>query len=363
MVRVLHVLNGLGYGGAETFIMNVYRKINKENIQFDFLIRSNKNNHELIKEIERYGGNVYITSAYPRNFIKNYKETKDFFKNHRYDVVHVHANSLLYLLPLKLAKNMKVPCRIIHSHNTQAFHPFLTFIHKWNRLFIYKLATNYIACGNIAGTWMFKKKFQIIPNAIDLAKFMFNQEVRNDVRKKLKVENNFVVGHIGRFTKQKNHKMVLEIFREIHNLNQSAKLVLIGEGELYSDIQKLVSHYKLENSVIFLGGQDNISEFLQAMDIFVFPSLYEGIPITLLEVQANGLPCIISDQISKEVIVSKNMKEKSLLESPKQWATDALSLNTKRDIEINDLLRNSKYNIENTVKILEDMYIGGSINA
>lgn len=363
MVRVLHVLNGLGHGGAESFIMNVYRKIDRDKVQFDFLLRSDKNREDLIEEIENYGGKIYIVSPFSQQIIKNYKDTKMFFKKYKYDVIHVHANSLFYLLPLKLAKKYKIPCRIMHSHNTQALHPIVTMIHKLNKHRIYKLATNYIACGQSAGRWMFHRNYKLISNAIDLDKFKYNEKVRNHIRKQLHIENNFVVGHIGRFTKQKNHKMLIHIFKEIHQLNESAKLLLVGDGELFKDIQSLVSHYKLDNSVIFLGGQEHIADLLQAMDVFIFPSLYEGVPITLLEVQANGLPSVISDQISKEVIVGKNIKVKSLLEKPEQWAKDVLTFQVKRDEDTYDLLKKSKYNIENTVKILENMYIGGCSNA
>ncbi|WP_010200274.1 glycosyltransferase [Bacillus sp. m3-13] len=203
-IRVLHVLNGLGSGGTESFIMNIYRNIDRSKVQFDFLIRSTKDN--LLKnEIEKLGGKVYITSEFPRHFIKNYREINEFFKRNKdYNIVHVHANALMYVKPLKIAKKYGVNCRIIHSHNTQtANNPLYKYIHHWNKRFISEQATDFFACSKMAGDWMFNNSYKVINNAIDVNKFQFNEEKRKKVRELFKLENKFVIGHIGRFTYQK----------------------------------------------------------------------------------------------------------------------------------------------------------------
>ena len=357
-IKVLQVLNGLGHGGAEAFVMNMYRNIDRDKVQFDFLVRSTDNS-KYEEEVKRLGGKIFITSPFPAAFWKNYKETKKFFREHTdYDIIHVHANSLIYLLPLKLSKKYGVKCRVIHSHNTRSAKSIYKIIHDYNKKKIEKYATQCFACSSIAGKWMFDGEFDIIKNAIDTNKFTFNQETRNKVRRMLKIDDKFVVGHVGRFTYQKNHKFVLEIFREIVKLNPNAVLLLIGEGELKTEVAEKANLMGIDEKIIFLGTKDNISDFLNSFDVFIFPSFFEGLPIALVEAQASGVPCLISDVISNETIVTDVVKKKSLEDSVQDWAKEAINwaLKTERKNMYQEIV-DSGFDMSSAVKTLENFYL------
>lgn len=357
-VRVLHVLNGLGNGGAEAFIMNMYRNIDKDKVQFDFLVRSTDNS-KYEDEIKKLGGRVFVTASFPKEVWKNYKETKKFFHEHKeYDIVHVHANSLVYLLPLKLAKKYRIKCRIMHSHNTRSAKSVYGFLHNYNKKRIGRYVTNCFACSTIAGNWMFNGDFTIIKNAIDTNKFIFNKDVRNRIRKELRIDDKFVVGHIGRFTYQKNHKFVLEIFNEILKINSNAVLLLLGEGELKTEIIERARLMKIEDKIIFLGTKNNIYDFLNGFDVFLFPSFFEGLPVSLVEAQASGVPCIISDVISNETIVTNVVKRKSLKDSAKDWAKKTIEVSAKNERKnMYSEIKNAGFDMENAVKELENFYM------
>ena len=213
-VRVLHIINGLGSGGAESFLMNMYRNIDREKIQFDFLLRSEENMYK--DELEKMGSKVYVTASFPKHFMKNYCETKKFLKEHKYEVIHVHANALLYLTALILAKKEGVKCRIVHSHSISAKYPVLKIIHNFNKNLLHFWATDYLACSEDAGKWMFKKQYTHIKNSTDLDKFRFNRRKRECVREELGIDEDvFVIGHIGRFLPVKNHSFILSVFKSI----------------------------------------------------------------------------------------------------------------------------------------------------
>lgn len=163
-------------------------------------------------------------------------------------------------------------------------------IHRFNRLFVSKLATHYFSCGYEAGEWMFKKKeFEIINNAIDTKKYIFNEEIKKKIRHDMKLENGFVIGHVGRFVEQKNHAFLIDIFNGIYNQNPKAYLILIGDGELLPSIKEKVNQLNLSENVFFLGLRQDVTDLLQAFDVFVFPSLFEGLPIALIEAQADWI--------------------------------------------------------------------------
>lgn len=362
VIRVLHVLNSLSSGGAESFIMNVYRNIDKSKVQFDFLLRSNQNNL-YIEEVERLGGKVYILPDFPRHILKNYKELKEFFTLHEeYKIMHVHANSLLYIKPLKVAMDNKVPVRIIHSHNTRSRNNlFYGALHAWNKRKINKIATHLFACSEDAGKWMFgENKFKVIHNAVDLENFTYNLQDRANIRKEFGIENKYVIGHVGRFAKQKNPIFLLEIFKAIKELNSDAVLLLVGTGEMEQAIKKKASQLGVMEDIIFAGVRTDIPQIMSAMDVFLFPSLYEGLAIALIEAQASGLNCVTSEKVvPSKVNVTGLVKYIPLDQSAAEWAASVLksSGRSPQGKDMKKTLKNAGYDIKSEVSKMESFYI------
>lgn len=357
-IKVLHVLNGLGHGGAEAFVMNMYRNIDRDKIQFDFLVRSTDNsNYE--EEVKKLGGRIYVTAPFPKNAIKNWIQTKSFFSTHQeYDIVHVHANSLLYLLPLKLAKKYGVKCRIIHSHNTRSAKKIYNIIHDFNKTRIKKYATDCFACSKIAGEWMFNSHFVIIKNAIDTNKFSYNRHMRNELRKELKISNKFVIGHVGRFTYQKNHIFLIEVFKEVLKCKTDAILVLVGDGELKNDVYEKVKKLGIADKVLFAGAQKNVADYLNVFDVLLFPSYFEGLPIALIEAQASGVSCVISDTISDEILVTDLVYRKSLKSEAREWAEEIINLDNahERRSRYQDIV-DAGFDMNHSVQVLQNFYL------
>lgn len=357
MVRVLHVLNNLGSGGAESFVMNVYRNIDRNKVQFDFLIRSDKNN-SLLAEIESMGGQIYKTPAFPQKIFSNYRVLNSFMKEHckDYEVIHIHANALVYVKPLQLAYKYGIPCRVIHSHNTDSR---LKAIHKFNQRRVVKWATHRFACSDLAGEWMFPNdNFCFIPNGIDLDRFAFNEIDREEIRSKLKLTDRFVVGNVGRFTYQKNHPFIIQIFEQLHKIKPESTLLLVGEGADQQNIKKMVIEKNLTDAVVFAGATKEVQKYLSAMDCFLFPSLFEGLPVALVEAQANLLPCVISNAITKEVIVEKVVELN--LDSPvDEWVNAVLKSKRTKMSEKNGI---EKFDINAVAKRLEGFYLNGRVD-
>ncbi|MCA0756493.1 glycosyltransferase family 1 protein [Paenibacillus sp. N4] len=348
MIRVLQCVHGMNRGGLETFIMNVYRNIDRARIQFDFLVHTD-DKCDFDDEIVALGGNIFSIPSRHSGLIKNRKALDEFFRRHKeYKIVHMHSSSLSYVEPLRAAKKYNVPIRIIHSHSTQEGGSFIhKYIHKWNQLFIKLDATHHIACSDLAGEWMYGKKirnsnsYKIINNGIKTNQFLFSREKRQKVREKLGVSGKFVIGHIGRLTYPKNHEFLIEIFNIFHKMDSNSLLLLVGEGELRSQIEQKIKKLNLENSVILTGKRDDIADLLQGMDIFIFPSHFEGLPVTLVEAQTAGLPCIVSDNITKQVKITDNIVYEKLESSISVWVERIL------DIKKNYLRKNERENIVN----------------
>ena len=357
MIRILQCVNDMHRAGLETMLMNYYRNIDREKIQFDFLThRPNRSDYD--DEIESLGGKVYYAPRlYPQNYYAYFKYMKKFFAKHpEYQIVHSHIDSMSYL-PLLAAKKAGVPIRIAHSHNTSIDKDFKYILKQYYRLRITSAANYYCACGKEAGEFLFPgKDAKIIPNAIEVDKFVYNDEMRKLKRKKLGVENSFVIGHVGRLSYQKNHKFLIEIFSEIYKKNKNAVLLLIGVGEKEEEIKKQVHELGLDKEVKFLGNRSDVNELYQAMDIFVMPSFFEGIPVTGIEAQFSNLPCIFSDKVPKEVSFTNQCKFLSLDKSSKEWCDVILSTKVADRMNNEDVVNNSWYNIKNAKTILTEYY-------
>lgn len=357
MIRVLHVVNDMHRAGLETMLMNYYRNIDRTKIQFDFLThRPQKSDYD--DEIIAMGGKVYYAPRlYPHNYPAYFKYMEKFFEEHpEYQIVHSHIDSMSYL-PLRAAKKAGIPVRIAHSHNTSIDKDFKYILKQFFRSRITSVASHYCACGKEAGEFLFKDKdTKVIPNAIEVDRFLFNQEVRKQKREELGLKDEFVLGHVGRLSYQKNHKFLIDIFSEVHKKNKNTVLLLIGVGEKEQEIKAQIRTLGLDNVVRFLGSRSDVNELYQAMDVFVMPSFFEGIPVTGVEAQFAELPCIFSTKVPKEVSFTDKCKFLTLEESIDRWAEVILSINTNVRIENNMTVKNSWYNIKNAKSILVEYY-------
>lgn len=369
-VKVLYFIDRMLKGGIQSFVIEIIKNIDKEKIQIDFLLLDDGNKYELEDELKKLGCKVFkLEGMWVRkttDFIKYNKVLDDFFKQHNdYKVVHLHSSSKNYMV-LKKAKKYGIPMRIAHSHNIdfQTQNPVKKFIGNIFKIFLKKYSTNFFACSKLAGEWLFGKKivnsnkFQVIHNAIDYNRFKFNQEKRENIRRELNVKDNEVlVGHIGRFTNQKNHEFLIDIFDEMVKQNSNCKLLMIGKGEKEQIIKDKVKNLNLENKVIFEGFKDDVSGYLNAMDYFVFPSLYEGLGIVLIEAQANGLKCFTSkDVVPLDAKVTPQLQYIKLEDSSFKWSSIILSNNKDRQ-NTYEFFKESKYFIQDTVEILNKQYL------
>lgn len=361
-IRIAHIVGKWLGGGVEAVIMNYYRHIDRSKIQFDFICDSDSTNIPY-EEIEKLGGKVIIVPPYQKVF-KYIKELIKIFKENNYKIVHSHINTLS-VFPLYAAKKAGVSVRIAHSHSTTNKKEWKKNLMKLVlRPFSKVFATDYFACSELAGRWLFgdktfdEGKVYVLNNAIDLDKFKYDEKIRKSKRKELGIKDNeIVIGHIGRFVEQKNHRGLIDIFNEIHKLNNETVLILAGQGPLMEEMQEKVKSLDLENSVKFLGQRSDANELYQAFDVFLLPSLYEGLPVVGVEAQAAGLLCILSDDMTKETKVLETTEFLSLYTSPEVWANVVLQSyeNYKRKDTIDEITKNN-FNIKKEASKLENKY-------
>ncbi len=363
-IRVLQVVAELGMGGIQSFIMNVYRNIDREKVQFDFLLNMDKKG-TFEEEIEQLGGKVYRVISRNVSFSKNKKELEDFFLNHKeYKCIHCHFSNLSYLMPLKVAAKYGVPTRIIHSHSTHLpSNPIHKVLHEYNRRKLDTIATDYYACSDLAGKWLFGGtkgygKQVIVNNGIQTGKYVFNKAIRRTYRSQLGIEGKTVIGHVGRLSEPKNHSFILEVFAELYKQNQKFVLLLVGDGPERDSVEQKIKTLGIEHSVVLLGMRQDVPQLLQAFDCFLMPSKWEGFPVSLLEAEAAGLPAYVSDTVTTQAKINENIRYLSLSESATAWAeiinTDSTSW---KRIEDTESILAAGYDIDSTVKFLGDKYI------
>lgn len=359
-IRIAQIIGKWLGGGVESVVMNYYRNIDKTKIQFDFICGSDSTDIPY-DEIEKLGGKVILIPPYQKVF-KYHKELKKVLKDGKYKIVHSHINTLS-VFSLWAAKSAGVPVRIAHSHSTtnkkekkknllkQVLRPF-------SKLF----ATDYMCCTEYAGRWLFgdkifnKGKVNILNNAIDLDKFKYNEELRKQKRKELNIsDDTIVIGHIGRFVAQKNHRFLIEIFNDLHKINNNTKLLLIGQGPLEDEMKNLTNKYKISDYVIFLGQRNDVNDLYNAMDIFALPSLYEGLGMVLIEAQCSGIKCIASSVVPKDVCITENINFLDF--DSENWVNYLKGLDNKysRKAKFNELV--NKYDIKKEALKLNQMYL------
>lgn len=359
MIRILHVVTTLDRGGIETMLMNYYRNIDRSKVQFDFLKHVDYP-CDYESEAVEMGSRVY-TLPKLNPFSWNYRNRLNtFFQEHpEYKIVHSHLDCMS-AVPLLYAKKNGVKFRIAHAHNTNQEHNLKYFLKMHYKKRIPDEANILFACGQDAGKWMYgSKTFKVLHNAIDGSHFTFNEAGRIDTRKEWGIEDCFVIGHVGRFFEQKNHKKLIDIFAEITKLHKNSRLLLVGVGPLEKEIREYVACKKLNEKVIFCGLSREVNKMLWAMDVFVLPSLYEGLPVTLIEAQASGIRCVVSDTITKETRISDNIQYIGLEESDRHWADQILSFgNTYDRLNMELEIKSNKYDIKGNSAELQKYYMG-----
>lgn len=330
-IRILQVVTYMGRGGLETMLMNYYRHMDRSLVQFDFLThRHDKADYD--DEIERLGGKIYhLPRLVPWSPGYRHALNQFFLAHPECRIVHVHQDCLSSVI-LKAAKKSGVPVRIAHSHSSSQDKDIKYPIKLFYKRFIPRYATQLFACGEDAGRWMFNgSDFKVLKNAIDVSSYKFQAERRALIRGSLGIpDNNLVIGHVGRFSYPKNHLYLLDVFASVHVKNPNTSLLLVGDGELRPQIEQKLQELGLKDAVILTGVRSDVPDLLQAMDIFVFPSLYEGLPVTLVEAQASGLPCVISSQIPVDCDLTTLIQRISLRENAMFWADKILEAEKTR---------------------------------
>lgn len=360
-MKILYFIYGLNIGGAETFIYNLLSVWNVDNYAIDFVLQSKNNaNKKLLALCKQKSCKIMTIASFHRNPFQCAVQLIRILKTGEYNAMHIHANALINMIPVWVASHARVPI-IIHSHNTRNNGAGRAgmFLHLIHRFFVSYMKVYRIACGREAGQWMFgNKEFIVVNNAIRIEDYAFSEEKRERIRDKYRIKDNFLIGHIGRFVEAKNHEFIMKCFYEIHKRLPNAKMMFVGDGELKKQIMEKCEKYKLEDFVIFAGVVQNPSSYYSAFDSMLFPSIHEGLPFTLVEAQAAGLPVLASDCVTKDVDVTGLVSFLSLDLGEKEWAKRFML-----DIEIwNKYDRNSWsmdgsiYDVNNERKKLEEIY-------
>ena len=357
-VHVLEIVTKMDRGGLETMLMNYFRHIERDKVQLDFLVHR-KECGAYDDEIESLGGKIYrLPRLVP--WSRTYLSALDsFFEKHtEYRIVHVHQDCLSSVI-LREAAHFNVPVRIAHSHNSSQDKNLKYPIKLWYKRSIPKYATALFACGKDAGDWMFGgAPYRIINNAIDASAYTYDMAKRERMRGQLGLTNELTVGHVGRFNPQKNHPFLLEIFASLLGRSPDAELLLVGGGEDMPAIRAKADSLGISEHVRFLGVRDDVADIMQAMDVFVFPSLYEGLPVTMVEAQASGLPCLISDKVPSECIITDGLLDVMPLSlSPDKWAEKILEMRDKPRTDRKNEITAHGFDITTEAVKLQEFYM------
>ena len=353
-IRVLHVITGMGSGGAEMFLINMYRNMDHSRIVFDFLLQSDENLYR--KELESYGSRIYQIPAYFEHPLQNRTQLREVLKQ-PFSAIHVHANALLYVLPLFAAKKAGVPCRIMHSHSSSMYYKWAMPWHQLNRKRIKRCATHCFACSDPAGHWMFEGPYTVIQNAIDLDAFSFQPELRSQQRHVLGIEEEtLVLGQVGRLSEVKNQLFTLDCFSHIVRQRPDSLLLFVGSGYMESELRSQAQQLGIIDRIRFLGIRTDVNLLENVFDAVLCPSLYEGLGITVIEAQANGLPVFCSTAVPDQAAVSADVRRLPLEAGPAAWAEEIL----KNSLERRDhrrQLEDAGYDVRLEAKKLQAFYL------
>lgn len=356
-IRILHIVTYMGRGGLESMLMNYYHHMDRSKVQFDFLVHRDFE-ADYDQEIRSLGGQIHHISRLVPWSGKYRQELKDFFLAHpEYQIIHVHQDCLSSVA-LQCAKECGVPVRIAHAHSSSAVKNLKYPIKLFYKKQISRYSTDLFACSQPAGKWMFcGAPFQVLNNAVDARKYEYNEKAGQEISAKLGIQNQLVIGHVGRFRTEKNHEFLIDIFAALVQKHPNSVLLLAGDGELQAAIQEKVQKLDLTDKVRFLGACSNVDQLLQAMDVFVFPSMYEGLPVTLVEAQAAGVPCVISNRIPPECIITDLITQKSLQDRPEHWAEEILKHQSIPHELTYSKICAAGFDIEKNARKLQNLYL------
>lgn len=362
-IRITQIIGKWLGGGVESVVMNYYIHIDRSKIQFDFICDEDSTNIPY-DEINSLGGKVILIPPYQK-VIKYHNELKKVLKDGNYKIVHSHINTLS-VFSLWAAKSAGVPVRIAHSHSTtnkkeKKKNLMKQVLKHFSKVF----ATDYMCCSELAGRWLFGDKeydrgnVYLLNNAIDLDKFKYDENIRKEKRKELNIsDDTLVIGHVGRFVEQKNHRFLIDIFNEVHKERKNSILLLAGQGPLVEEIHEKVNELGLNESVRFLGQRKDIDKLYQAMDLFLFPSLYEGLGMVAVEAQVSGLPCVVSTEIPEIAKVTEKITFVNLENKIETWTEiifKYIKNINRKNINFTDGIK--KYDIIKEATKLEKKYL------
>ncbi|KAB8128271.1 glycosyltransferase family 1 protein [Gracilibacillus oryzae] len=361
-LRILHIVDCMNHSGVPTLLMNMYRNIDRKKVQFDFLTTKEG---AFDTEIKTLGGHLYYIPSLKSGGYLSYKRSlKSFFKRHAsYIIVHSHIDQLS-AIALSEARRVRIPVRIAHSYNTAIEGNLFT---KLSRsligLFVPIHATDYFSCSTESADWLFKwkaKQAEYFQHALDLEKFLYSTKTRELYREKLGLtDDHFLIGHVGGYTIQKNHSFLLDSFRALRRKIPQAKLALIGDGPLKEQIEEAVVQYKLQDHVFILGEKQDVENWMQSFDLYVFPSLHEGYPVSLIEAQCAGLPALVSDSITKEIDLGSGFLQFLPLEDKNKWVSEMeklYDLRPRAPIESVGIFQKG-FNVDEIAKKTEEKYL------
>lgn len=354
MIRILHIFHEMDNGGIEHFVMDYYRCLDRTQIQFDFLTSVDREGY-FDKEIQDLGGRVFHAYPLKKNLVRSFFDIAKIVRENQYSIVHRHTGSAFGYFELHAAKLGGAKHLILHAHNNQAGKVVLHQIFKT----FFRTKCQKFACSQLAGEYLFGKNadYTVINNAIDTGHYTFSKEKRSAIRTELGIGNQFVIGHVGRFEDQKNHKFLIEILKAMLKQKEDCVLVMVGAGKLMHDIKSDVEQLHLEKFVRFAGDQHDAAGFYSAFDAFVLPSKYEGFGITLLEAQANGLYCFTSaDVVPQHVNVTGNVRFISLGKSSDIWAKEILKTSARTE-NTEMMIKNAGFDIQQNTTNLMDFYL------
>ncbi|MCI8774070.1 MAG: glycosyltransferase family 1 protein [Lachnospiraceae bacterium] len=368
-IKILHFPIRNTNGGVTRSAMKFWKFIDHEKFQFDFATCTKL---DFEQDIIDQGCKVHYISCYAEQNPEQFrKELREILKD-GYDVIHLNTNWWKSFEAERAAEEAGVSMILVHARNTfvdvndDEQRAREVIVHeKCKKEFSEKTATHFMACSHMAADFLFgpqipRKKIMILHNALDISRYTYDEEKRNNLRNKLNVSDKYVIGNVGRMAYQKNHKFLIDCFYEMQKKDKDAVLLLIGDGYLEGDIRNQVMQYGIENKVIFAGAVDNVEDYLQAMDLFAFPTLFEGLPNALVEAQAAGLKCLCSDRITKEVGITDNIQFLPLDKS--QWVNTLLD---RRDgyqrKKVDEQIQSAGYDIRYEIKKLEEIYLGSRL--
>lgn len=342
MIRVLQVIGSLGYAGVEASVMNYYRQMDKAHIQFDFVTCSpSKERYD--DEILAAGGRIFRLPSRSRKPFAYMRALKGLLQENSYSIVHIQQNSASMAMDARVAKKCGVPVVIGHSHNTSCR---VLWQHYMLRPFVNRYLTHRCACSKEAGQWVFgrRKDVRIVHNAIPVERFYFDPAVRKAYRADLNLENKKCIGFVGRLSIQKNVARLLDMFAAAQKRDPDTCLMIVGGGSLEQELKQKAAALGISQSVLFLGRRDDVGGLMSAMDVFVLPSLFEGLGIVAIEAQSAGLPCVLSTEVPAPDLTG-HVTYVDLAESDDAWATHLLEVQVEDRRAVIPLLRDSGYDI------------------